>query len=326
MSVVQSLMQAPARYEFTQTVRLLRRISMKKDIKYRPDPMPEGDNDDVVAIEILPNQVKVTLGLEALSGCRGVIPDYLYSELLNSLHQDDSPLQAFLDVFNNRYFELAANAITANNILLREEQESILGRMLVRISQKSALAQLSALPSSFVDRSDSSLLRFSVLMGLKTRTLKGLNQLLSQYFHLDVVSLVVASIPYRMPSESLSYLGRHLGRNNQLGRGLLAGKKGNQAYQALDILIKPKNKKEFLVLSTNAHFSYTLRELVLAYLRELIEVKIYLHVRRAYIDEPTISANGLGVRLGEANCLSPQRNSDEYRKILLQPERLPCHT
>lgn len=326
MSVVQSVMHAPERYEFTQVVRLLRHLSIKKDIKYRPDPMPEGDNSDVVAIENLSSQVKITLGLEALSGCRGIIPDYLYNELLRSLHQGESPLQAFLDVFNHRYYELAANAVTTRNVLLREEQESILGKMLVRVSQKTALAQLSALPNSFIHRSDASLLRFSVLMGLKARTLKGLNQLLSQYFQLAVESSVIANISYRMPSESLSYVGQYLGRNNRLGQGLLIGKKGNQAYQSLEILIKPKNKKEFLGLSTNAHFANTLRDLVATYLRELIEVKIYLFVKRAYIDEPIISANGLGVKLGEANCLSPNRKSDEYRKILLQPERLLCHT
>lgn len=326
MSVMDSLSRHPERFEFTQAVRLLRRLSLKKDIKYRPDPMPEGDNGEVVAIDHLPNQVQVTLGLEALSGCRGVIPDYLYSELLDSLHQDHSPLQAFLDVFNHRYYELSTNAVTARNLLLREEQERILGRMLVRISQKTALAQLSALPNSVLDRADASLLRFSVLMGLKSRTLQGLNQLLSEYFQLDVESFVVESIPYRMPSESLSYIGQHQGLNNQLGRGLLVGKKGIQTYQALEVLIKPKSRKEFLGLSTNSHFAHTLREIVSAYLREMIELKIYLFVKRDYIDEPMLSANGMGVRLGEANCLSPQRKADEYRKILLQPERLLCHT
>ncbi len=326
MSLMPDIMQTPERVEFLQVVRLLRHISLTRKIEYHPDPMPIGDNVDVVSIESSSQRVKVMLGLEALSGCKGIIPDYLYSELLRSLHQDSSPLQAFLDVFNQRYFELLSNAATTRNALLREEQDAVLGKTLTRLSQKTALSQLYALPDSLLDKSHVSFLRFSFLLGVKNRSIRGLNQLLSEYFQLDVGSKVVGSTTYRMPQESLTRLGTALGHNNQLGGGLLLGKQGTQLYQSLEIRIKPKSRKEYLSLLTNSHFAKTFRQLVSTYLREMVDVKIYLFVKRAYIDAPVISASNIGFRIGEANCLAPERKSNEYRKILLQPERSLCHT
>lgn len=317
MSLTATMFNNPQQFEFVQVVRLLRQISLTKKIQYQSDPMPVGDNFDVVSIENTSQKVKVTVGLEALSGCRGVIPDYLYHELLQSLHDDSSSLQSFLDVFNQRYLELLSNAVTARNALLREEQEAILGKTLTRLSQKTALSQLYALPNSLLDKSDPSILRFSFLMGLKTRSLQGLNQILREYFKLDVESNVIASTPYRMPKQSFSRLGSRVGRNNQLGGGLLLGKQGTQLYQALEIRIQPASRKEYLSLLMNSHFSSTFRQLVSAYLREVVDVKIYLFVKRAYIDAPVLSSSNLGFRLGEANCLSPERKLNEYRKILL---------
>ncbi|WP_191601245.1 type VI secretion system baseplate subunit TssG [Marinomonas algicola] len=317
MSLMDTLSCNAQQFEFVQVIRLLRQISLSKRIEYHPDPMPVGDNADVVAIENAPHNIKVTVGLEALSGCRGIIPDYIYHELLRSLHDESSSLQSFLDVFNQRYFELLSNGLTARNALLREEQEAVLGKTLTRLSQKTALSQLYALPNSLLDQTDSSFLRFSFLLGLKTRSLQGLNQLLCEYFKVDVDSRVIGSTTYRMPAQSLSHLGKRLGRNNQLGGGLLLGKQGAQLYQALEIRIQPKSRKEYLSLLMNSHFSATFRQLVSAYLREVVDVKIYLFVKRAYIDAPIISSSNLGFRLGEANCLSPERKQNEYRKILL---------
>jgi type VI secretion system protein ImpH len=318
MSLMASLSNNAQQFEFVQVIRLLRQISLSKKIDYYPDPMPVGDNAEVVSIENASQKVKVTVGLEALSGCRGIIPDYIYHELLRSLHEDSPSLQSFLDVFNQRYFELLSNGLTARNALLREEQEAVLGKTLTRLSQKTALSQLYALPNSLLDKTDSSFLRFSFLLGLKTRSLQGLNQLLCEYFKLEVESTVIRSMTYRMPEQSLSRLGvGRFSRNNQLGGGLLLGKQGTQLYQALEIRIQPTSRKEYLSLLMNSHFATTFRQLVSAYLREVVDVKIYLFVKRAYIDAPIISSSNLGFRLGEANCLSPERKQNEYRKILL---------
>lgn len=320
MSLVSSVLAQPRRYDFIQVIRLLRMAAKEKQLRFVPEPMPEGDSEEVIAIELGVVNCKVTLGITALSGCRGLIPDYLYQELLNSLHQEKFSLQAFLDVFNHRYYQLFSNVIT-NNLLLKEEQEAVQASKSNSLKQKDALAQLSALPQSLTEKSTTSLLRFSVLIGLKARNLKTLKQLLSEYFDLDISAKVAAETIYRMPLDCLTKLGQIEGQNQQLGRGFLLGKQGSQHFQSLEILVKPRSHREFLGLHANWHFARSLRELVSVYLRELTDVKVYLYVKRAYINEPKLSAFNGGVRLGEANCLLPKHSPDEYRKILLQPER-----
>lgn len=292
----------------------------EKQLRFIPEPMPEGDSEEVISVELGVTDCKVTLGIAALSGCRGVIPDYLYQELLNALHQDELSLQAFLDVFNHRYYQLFANAMSGN-LLLKEEQETIQSATTTSLRQKDALSQLSALPQSLTEKSTTSLLKFSVLIGLKARNLRTLKQLLSEYFDLDISAKVTQKTIYRMPSDCLTKLGLYEGQNQQLGRGFLLGKQGSQYFQSLEILVKPRSHREFLGLHANWHFARSLRELVSVYLRELTDVKVYLYVKRAYINEPKLSAFNGGVRLGEANCLLPKYSPDEYRKILLQPER-----
>ncbi len=320
MSLATAVLAQPRRYEFIQVIRLLRQVAKEKQLRFVPEPMPEGDSEEVIAIELGVTTCKVTLGMAALSGCRGVIPDYLYQELLNTLHQEEFSLQAFLDVFNHRYYQLFANAITSN-LLLKEEQETLQAGNTTGLRQRDALAQLSALPQSLTNKSSTSLLRFSVLIGLKARNLSTLKQLLSEYFDLDIAAQVPEKIVYRMPLNCLTKLGQYEGQNQRLGRGFLLGKKGEQYFQSLEILVKPRSHREFLGLHANWHFARSLRELVSVYLRELTDVKVYLYVKRAYINEPKLSALSGGIRLGEANCLLPKYSPDEYRKILLQPER-----
>ncbi|KJZ14718.1 hypothetical protein OA92_15190 [Marinomonas sp. SBI22] len=320
MSLVTSVLANPRRYDFIQVIRLLRMAAKEKQLRFIPEPMPEGDSEEVIAIELGVTRCKVTLGITALSGCRGVIPDYLYQELLNALHQEEFSLQTFLDVFNHRYYQLFADSVTSN-LLLKEEQEVMQSSNSNSLKQKDALAQLSALPQSLTEGSTTSLLRFSVLIGLKTRNLKTLKQLLSAYFDLDISAKVAEKTIYRVPSDCLTKLGQQQGQNQQLGRGFLLGKQASQYFQSLEILVKPRSHREFLGLHANWHFARSLRALVSVYLRELTDVKVYLYVKRAYINEPKLSALNGGVRLGEANCLLPKHAPDEYRKILLQPER-----
>lgn len=320
MSLATSVIEQPRRYDFIQVIRLLRQVAKEKQIRFVPEPMPEGDSEEVIAVELGVTTCKVTLGMAALSGCRGVIPDYLYQELLKTLHQEEFSLQAFLDVFNHRYYQLFADS-TVSNLLLKEEKETFQTAGLTGLRQRDALAQLSGLPESLTNNASTSLLRFSVLIGLKTRSLSSLKQLLSEYFDLDISAKVAEKNIYRMPLDCLTKLGQQQGQNQRLGRGFLLGKQGAQYFQSLEILVKPRSHREFLGLHANWHFARTLRELVSVYLRELTDVKVYLYVKRAYINEPQISALNGGVRLGEANCLLPKYAPEEYRKILLQPER-----
>lgn len=316
MSLNNALQQQPYRFEFIQVLRLLRNIG-QGNIRFGAEPMPDGDASEVQAVERDGMECRVRLGLEALSGCRGVVPNYIYEALLDSLHQEDRALEQFLDIFNHRYYQLLAGELESMQLLVREERELAEENSLIRPSQRACLTRLSALPGDRDSAAD--LLHYTVLMGLKTRSLRGLKQLLSDYFQLQVHVSAVQSSSYRLPNTSLTRLGTYQARNNHLGKGLLLGRVGTLNFHRLEVKVEPRNRQEYLDLQEDRLFAGRLREVVQAYLREITDLRFYLYVKRAFIKQPVLSARpGVAVRLGEANCLAPQVKPEEYRKILIQ--------
>ncbi|WP_255526841.1 type VI secretion system baseplate subunit TssG [Photobacterium sp. BZF1] len=322
MSVASRLLSQPQQFDFIQAVRILNTISSAKgmDLELSADPMPKGAPSDVTAIKHSQDKITLSLGLEALSGCKGVIPDYLYAEMLQSLHQDDRALQAFLDVFNQRYFELRASLECSGNLLLRDERETVLAAHSSRLSQQAALANLFSLPDMKGNASEQSTLRYGLLLGNKSRSLSGLKELLCSYFSLDVSPRVLPSELYRIRPTHQTKIGSQQGQNHLLGQGVVLGSKGEQAFKSIEIYITPQTKAEYKSLLKNTRLALAMTQLVRAYLKDNTEPKIYLYVKREYIDPPVLSMGKQSVRLGEANCLAPERNSSHFRKILLLPE------
>jgi len=309
-------LQQPYRFEFIQVLRLLRSTG-QRNIRLCAEPMPNGSAPEVQAVERDGMEYRVRLGLEALSGCCGVVPNYIYEALLAGLHQEDRALEQFLEIFNHRYYQLLAGELESMQLLVREEREQAETNSLTRPSQRTCLTRLSALPGHREAASD--LLHYTVLLGLKVRSLSGLKQLLSDYFQLQVHVSVVQSSSYRLPNTSLTRLGTQNARNNRLGKGLLLGCLGTLNFHRLEVLVEPRNHQEYREVQEDPLFAGRLREIVQAYLREITDLRLYLYVKRAFIKQPVLSARpGIAVRLGEANCLAPQVKPGEYRKILIQ--------
>ena len=324
MSVVKQLLQQPEAFDFVQAVRVLRSLSQQdgRSIRWLSEPIPEGDPNDVTRIEHLGHEVKVHLGLESLSGCKGVIPDYLYAELLASLHQDDNALQAFLDVFNQRYFELLGHLESSASLMLRDERERSLNIAQKRLSQLGALSELLALPKKKAGGYDASVIRYGLLLAGKSRSLSGLKQLLCSYFSMDIRLQAHRSQVYRVALCDQSRIGQRLGQNNSLGHGVLLGKTGTQSFRSIEVFITPRSRKEYLALLDDHQFARAVEALMATYLRESVKVKMYLYVKRAFIDAPLLKKGQQSFRLGEANCLAPDRRPQDYRKILLQAETI----
>jgi len=314
------VLQAPKQrqLDFIQAIRLLRQIGDSGELRLSAEPMPEGDPAEVLALERLGSETRLKLGLEALSGARGVLPDYLYEELLSSLHDEEQALNDFLDLFNHRYYQLLQGATEKGNLLLRDEQEQAERGLLTRSEQRQCLNQLSALPQ--LPEGDTGLIGYSLLLGMNLRSLDGLRQLLCDYFELKVHVQATPVSRYRLPASTLSRIGRAgSAQNNRLGQGLLLGRSGEVNYHRLEILVEPGDQAQYLSLQQDAQFAVRLRQVAEAYLRERSDLKLYLYVKRAFIAQPQLSARPrAGVRLGEANCLAPQLRPGEYRKILLQ--------
>lgn len=324
LTVQQSLLHQPSAFDFIQVVRLLRALDLPKEkrLSLTPEVMPEGSPTNVTSIRFDSDKVRIKLGLEALSGAKGLMPDYLYAELLGSLHQDEDALQKFIDVFNQRYFELRAFIETNSSMLLKQEHDALANGVFGRLSQQSALACMFALPGANREKSNSSMLRHGLALGNKSRNLNGLKRLLCNYFSLTISPAVGPSSFYRIHAKYQSKIGEQQGQNQRLGQGFWLGSRGTQAFKALEINITPKTRSEYLGLLNNLHFAHAMKSLVQAYLRESLDIKLYMYVKREFIEQPRLTQTSHGLRLGEANCLAPQKRKSEFRKILIQQEKV----
>ena len=310
MSVIAELMRHPQRFDFIQLIRLLRHHGRDQDLRLLAEPVPVGMATEVRALE----GDEVRLGVEALSGAKGVLPDYLQEAMLIQLYRDEHALQAFLDVLNQRYYRLLQAALERSSLLLREEQEQCADSALTRrMYQHHSLKQLAALGNQ-----QQELFEYSLLLGLKSRNLNGLKQLLSGYFGVGIALKTNLEKRYRLEADSCTRLGIREGQNQTLGQGSLLGRTARLQYQTLEIHIIPATHEEYVRIQNDEQFAQAVRELTGVYLRDPVDLRLYLYVRRAFIKRPTISAKaGQPLRLGEGNCLAPERKPEEYRKILL---------
>ena len=309
MSVAMTLRQFPERFDFVQAIRLLEQLGSQR-LTLCAEAMPLGDVPPVQQALLQGEQWQVKLALEALSGARGVLPDYLYQALLDSLHQDEFALQQFLDIFNQRFYQQLYQTLAGQQLLL-EDQRSI--QHPSRVSPRQALSQLSAMPQA-IDTP----VQYSLLMGLKTGNLSVLKQLLEDYFALQVQLKVLESSVRRLPDHSTTRLSAASGRNNGLGTGMLLGRTAKLHRRYLEIYLEPRGRREFLTLKSDTQLAQTVSQMARGFLREASDIKLYLRVKRAFIQAPQLSANNRhSVALGEANCLAPQYNPEAFQNILL---------
>ncbi len=110
MSLIKDLNQNPNEWEFSQAMRHLSAFIAEHPRKIRLDlkaeAMPAGDANEIQYFSLKNNVAKLRLTKPALAGVQGVIPNYLYEELLSALHREDHALKDFLDVFNQRHYEI----------------------------------------------------------------------------------------------------------------------------------------------------------------------------------------------------------------------------
>jgi type VI secretion system protein ImpH len=313
MSLITDVLNTGSDYELVQVVRILRHSKTLGRLSFEVSALPRANLSQVQEIERGPKEVTVRVAMDALTGVKSVLPDYFYQQLLTSLHDDSQALLDFLNIFNHRYYQLYIAHRERNHLLLRQEKEAFEGRDLTRFSQRSALNALSGLC-----KKDSALLPYSLLLGQKSNSLITLQQMLSDYFSLQVT---VRATPYSyhlLPRNTLSQLSGRGASNNRLGSGMCLGKRCVMQAKSIEVTVAAASRDDYLNVSADSEFSSALKRFVRHYLRESTPIKTFLRVRRRFIAEPLLLSNSpLALRLGQSNCLAPNRKPDAFHKIIL---------
>ncbi|KJY83407.1 hypothetical protein TW81_10495 [Vibrio galatheae] len=309
MNVVHDLTHNAQKYDFAQAIRMLSHFVASSPERIRlvlkAEVMPTGDASEVQYFSLKNNNAKLRLAKQALSGVKGVIPFYIYEELLAALHDDDHALKDFLDVFNQRYFELVAQLEVAPWLIVQNE---------LHPDKTSLLNNIAAL-----EERHKNFFQYSFLLSQNSRNLASLQQILNDYFPFDIEVSTKQQERRQLPMDSLTKLGAKRNFNSRIGQGFLLGKTCMIHFSHIVVSIKPANEQDLLDIQSDRMLARSMRELIQHYLRDHTPVSIYLKVKREYLSRPTLSSNkSRAAKLGEVDCLAPERKPHKMISILLK--------
>ena len=309
MKLIQDLAQNTDKYDFAQAMRLLSHFIANSDeriqLVLKAEAMPTGDASEIQYFSLKNRRAKLRLAKQALSGVKGVIPFYIYEELLAALHDDDHALKDFLDVFNQRYFEIIAQLESSPWLLVQDE---------ISPDKTALLNHLAALKDEH-----SKYFQYAFLLSQSSRNIVNLQQMLNDYFP---YAIEVSTKPYerrKLPQDSLTRVGTKPDYNSRIGQGFLIGKTCLTHFSHIIVAVKPNNEQELADIQQDDRLASEMRGFIQHYLRDQTPVSIYLKVRRAYLTRPVLSGNRISAaRLGEVDCLAPERKPQQLVSILLK--------
>ncbi|MCG9679048.1 type VI secretion system baseplate subunit TssG [Vibrio sp. Isolate24] len=309
MSLINDLTQHPQHYDFAQAMRLLthwvNQNPNRVKLELKAEAMPTGDASEIQYFSLKNNRLKLRLAKQALSGVKGVIPNYIYEELLAALHNDDHALKDFLDVFNQRYFEIVGQLETGSWLVVQNELQP----------EKTALLNHIAT----LKNNHGKYFQYSMLLSQGHRNLSTLSQMLNDYFPFDVKVSTKTHERRQLPSDSLTRLGQKEHFNSRIGQGFLIGKTCLTHFSHLMVYITPKTESELIAIQSDPLLASHMKELIQHYLKDNTSTSVYLNVKREYLNRPRLSSNKYNAaKLGEVDCLAPERKPQQIVSILLK--------
>ena len=232
-AVARMLYAEPYRFDFFQAVRLLERIS--------PDRKPVGrfvkPGTEVARFGAHPSlsfpasQVQsltrregkppfLEVNFMGLTGPLGVLP-HAYTELvMDRRAEKDTAIRDFLDLFHHRMISLFYQAWEKYRFTIayeRGERDRFSHHILDLIGLGTPGLQ------DRQDVSDDSLIYYSGLLAMGTRSAPALEQILSDYFDAPVEIEQFIGAWYPMDLENQTHIGEESGSSEQLGWGAVAG-------------------------------------------------------------------------------------------------------
>ncbi|MGF1722355.1 type VI secretion system baseplate subunit TssG [Vibrio kyushuensis] len=308
MALINDLADNPQQWEFSQAMRHLSQFVAahpnKIRLELKAEVMPAGDANEIQYFSLKSNVAKLRLTKPALAGVKGVIPNYLYEELLSALHREDHALKDFLDVFNQRHYEILYRVTMKRSQLFDKELSHKRSELLYQLSNLTTKHQ--------------QYFQYSTLFNQHSRHLPTLTRILCDFFPYSFKVKARHSVRQKLPSDSLTKLGIDQSYNSRLGQGFLLGQTCNAQFNRIDVFILMENRNQYRHVLNDTNLSIQIRELSQHYLRDSTPISIYLSVKRAYLAQPMLSSNfANSARLGEATCLAPERNPAEVVNILL---------
>ncbi len=259
-AIIKSLQQAPQRYDFFQAVRLLRGAAQNNKLTFTVDPSLSFAIAPITTISSqIPQQLSMSVNFIGLIGATGVLPDHYSEQLLQLLHDKNTSLRDFLDIFHHRLIELFYNSWEKSRWYLRYAEQDY----------KNVLpATLGLATENLAERNqvtDERLLFYAGLFSRQVPTAAGLNAILADYFNLPVSIKQFQGEWLSLPTADKTTIAVTNGQFNQLGASAVIGQRVWNIQNKFRVVIGPVDYQQFSSLLPNGTMLAALRALIRFY-------------------------------------------------------------
>jgi len=284
------LKSEPYRFDFFQAVRLLERLSPGRKpvgrfappstevVRFGASPtmeFPASQIQGLKARESGPPFLEVNF--MGLTGPLGVMP-HAYTELVRErLRQKDPTIRDFFDIFHHRLISLFYTAWEKYRFTIayeRDERDRFSHHLLDLIGLGTAgLQDRQEVP-------DDSLLYYSGLFAMTTRSAESLEQILSDYFEVPAAVEQFVGAWYPMDAENQCHLGEETGWSEQLGWGAVVGDEIWDTQTRIRVRLGPLTFRQYREFLPEEGAWRELRALTRFFARGEFEVEVQLVLKR----------------------------------------------
>ena len=328
-SVATGLFAEGHRFDFYQAVRLLEllypsRVAVgtgaepeKEAVRFTSSPslaFPATAITTIQAGDDDASPAAMTVNFLGLAGCLGPLPAHYTERLLERTWRQDTAFRDFLDIFNHRLVSL----------LYRAYKKHYFDHEMVS-PERGALAQHLFACMGFGTKGlrgrllvhDRALLFYAGLFTQHSRSLRGLETILSDYCGMQVSGEQFCGQWHALEDDQVSRLGLS-GQNQHLGHGTVLGTRVWDQQGHFLLTLGPLTWQQFLdMLPIGRHFD-ALCELTRLYVGETLQYTFQLRLRAADVPVARLGRAD-GARLGWTSWLCT-RPCTEDRQIRLVPQ------
>ncbi len=326
--IAELLDREPYLFEFFQAVRLLALMTPQRQVIGRfTNPrdevvrcgsharvaFPASEIQTLERTEGAPAEMRVNF--MGLTGPLGVLP-MPYSELvLERLRNRDATLRDFLDLFNHRMISLFYQAWEKYRFFVpyeRGERD--------RFSHH-VLALLGLGTTGLQDRlevPDDSLLFYSGLLSAHTRSAAGLQQLLADYFRVEVEIEQFVGAWYPVEIDSQCSLGEGASYSERLGFGAVVGDEIWDQQSRIRVRLGPLPLDQYLEFLPGGDAYRHVKTLTRFYAGGEYDVEIQLVLLREEVPRCELSAVETGPQLGWTSWVKSARFTRDPGETVLE--------
>jgi type VI secretion system protein ImpH len=302
--IAEQLENEPFRFDFFQVVRLLERLAPDRNpvgrfVKPKSEVARFGVHSSLAfpasQIQSLTRREGQAPFLEVnfmgLTGPLGVLP-HAYTELIiDRLRAKDTSLRDFLDLFHHRIISLFYEAWEKYRFTIAYERGD-------RDRFTHHLLDLIGLGTKGLedrqDVTDESLLFYSGLLSMNTRSASGLRQILADYFDVPVEIDQFVGAWYPMEVENQCHIGEESGGSEQLGLGAVVGDEIWDHQARIRIRLGPLTYRKYRDFLPGGDAWRALKALTKFFARGEFDIEVQLILRREEVPACELAEGGDG--------------------------------